>query len=115
LTTSSLSPSTDSASYQRTSSDNQIIIRIKDIGIGIDSEIFTKIFSKTGGTGLGLFISKAIMQAHGVILWAENGITPKNGNERRGDMFTFSMSLNKEQEQHSELLPQPDMRQIDHL
>ena len=97
--------SSDSASYQRTSSDNQIIIRIKDTSIGIDAEIFTKIFSKTRGTGAGVFISKAIKQALDVIIWAENGKTPKNANERRRDIFTFSMPLNKEQEQHSGLLP----------
>ena len=116
MTTSSPSPpSPDSASYQRTSSDNQIIIRIKDIGSGIDAEIFTKIFPETGGTGLGVFISEAIKQARGVIIWAENGRTSNNGNERRKDIFTFSMPLSKEQEQHSGLLPQHDMRQIDHL
>lgn len=113
MTTSS-PPSPDSASYQRTSSDNQTIIRIKDIGIGI-AEIFTRIFPKTRGTGLGVFISEAIKQAHGVIIWAENGRTSNNGNERRKDIFTFSMPLSKEQEQHSGLLPQPDMRQIDHI
>ncbi|MBV9175934.1 MAG: hypothetical protein JO297_02730 [Nitrososphaeraceae archaeon] len=109
------SSSPDSASYQRTSSDNQIIIRIKEIGIGIDAEIFTVIFSKTGGTGLGLFISKATMHAQGVIIWAENGKTSNNGNERRGDIFTFIMPLNKEQKQHLGLFPQPDIRQVDHL
>jgi signal transduction histidine kinase len=114
LTTSS-PPSPDSASYQRTSSDNQIVIRIKDIGIGIDAEIFTRIFSKRRGTGLGVFISKAIKQAHGIIIWLENGRMSNKGNERIRDIFTFSIPLNKEQEQHSGLLPQQDMRQFDHL
>lgn len=115
MTTPSPSPSPDSASYQRTCSDNQIVIRIKDIGIGIDAEIFTRIFSKRRGTGLGVFISKAIKQVHGIIILPENGRTSNNRNETIRDIFTFSMPLNKEQEQHSGLLPQQDMRQFDHL
>ena len=101
--------------------DNQIIVRIKDTGIGIDPEIFPRLFSKfvtkaeTGGTGLGLFICKAIIEAHGGRIWAENSSTSNNGNERRGAIFTFSMPLNKEQEQQSSLPPQQDMGQIDHL
>ncbi|HET7390466.1 MAG TPA: HAMP domain-containing sensor histidine kinase, partial [Nitrososphaeraceae archaeon] len=101
--------------------DNQIIVRIKDTGIGIDPEIFPRLFTKfvtkaeTGGTGLGLFISKAIIEAHGGRIWAENGSTSNNGNERRGAIFTFTMPLNKEQEQQSSLPPQQDMGQIDHL
>jgi two-component system, OmpR family, sensor histidine kinase VicK len=101
--------------------DNQIIVRIKDTGIGIDPEIFPRLFTKfvtkaeTGGTGLGLFISKAIIEAHGGRIWAENGSTSNNGNERRGAIFTFTMPLNKEQEQQSSLQPQQDMGQIDHL
>jgi signal transduction histidine kinase len=109
------SPSPDSPSYQRTCSDNQIVIRIEDIGIGIDAEIFTRIFSKTRDTGLGVFVSKAIKQAHGVIMWTENGRTSNNRNETIRDIFTFSMPLNKEQEQQSSLPPQQDMGQIDHL
>lgn len=101
--------------------DNQIIVRINDTGIGIDPEIFPRLFSKfvtkaeTGGTGLGLFISKAIIEAHGGRIWAENGSTSNNSNERRGAVFTFSTPLNKEQEQQSSLPPQQDIGQIDHL
>lgn len=47
-----------------------IIVRVKDTGTGIHSEILPRLFSKfvTGsemGTGLGLFISKNIVEAHG--------------------------------------------------
>lgn len=49
-----------------------VIVNIKDTGTGIDSEILPRLFTKfasksdTGGTGLGLFISKNIVEAHGV-------------------------------------------------
>ena len=53
-----------------------VIINIKDTGVGIDSQIFPKLFSKfmgtsdTRGSGLGLFISKSIVEAHGGRIWA---------------------------------------------
>jgi len=56
----------------------QVIVSIKDIGIGIDSEILSRLFTKfatksqTGGTGLGLYICKGIIKAHGGRIWAEN-------------------------------------------
>ena len=70
-----------------------IIISVKDTGIGIAPEIFPKLFTKfaskseIGGTGLGLYISKGIIEAHGGRIWAENnhcGI---------GATFTFILPL----------------------
>ncbi len=63
-------------------------ISITDTGSGIDSSIMPKLFSKFAtksnkGTGLGLYISKAIVDAHGGKIWAENN---KDG---RGAKFTF--------------------------
>src|SRR5918911_384053 len=57
--------------------DNQVVVSIKDSGQGIDSEISPRLFSKfttksETGTGLGLFISKSIIEAHGGRIWAEN-------------------------------------------
>jgi signal transduction histidine kinase len=57
--------------------DNSVIVSIKDTGIGIDQEIMPRLFSKFAsksfiGTGLGLFISKSIIEAHGGRIWAEN-------------------------------------------
>src|SRR2546422_965406 len=54
-----------------------ITIGVKDTGIGIDPEILPKLFSRFAaksfsGTGLGLFISKSIVEAHGGEIWAEN-------------------------------------------
>jgi two-component system, OmpR family, sensor histidine kinase VicK len=72
---------------------NQIvIISIKDTGTGIDPQIFPRLFSKFAtksetGTGLGLFICKGIVEAHGGKIWAEN-----NGNGK-GATFSFSLPV----------------------
>jgi signal transduction histidine kinase len=55
----------------------EVVVSIKDTGIGIDSEILPKLFSKFAsksyqGTGLGLFICKSIVESHGGKIWAEN-------------------------------------------
>src|SRR5918995_777969 len=54
----------------------EAVVSIRDAGIGIDSEIFPRLFSKFAsksfeGTGLGLFISRSIVEAHGGKIWAE--------------------------------------------
>ncbi|MFL6486704.1 MAG: ATP-binding protein [Nitrososphaera sp.] len=72
--------------------DNEILVKVKDSGTGIDEEIFPKLFEKFAsksekGTGLGLFISKNIIEAHGGRIWAEN-----NPNER-GATFGFTIRL----------------------
>lgn len=69
------------------------IVRIKDTGIGIDPEIMPRLFEKFAsksyqGTGLGLYICKNIVEAHGGRIWAEN-----NSGER-GATFSFSLPLN---------------------
>ena len=68
-------------------SDAQILVRIEDTGSGIDPEIVPKLFSKfttksLKGTGLGLYISKSIIEAHGGKIWAENNEnkSAKNNN-----------------------------------
>jgi signal transduction histidine kinase len=75
--------------------NNYALIRVKDTGEGIDQEIFPRLFSKftttskssNDGIGLGLFISKAIVEAHGGKIWAENN---SNG---KGSTFTFSLPI----------------------
>jgi signal transduction histidine kinase len=72
---------------------NFLIISVKDMGPGIDSEILSKLFTKFAsksdmGTGLGLFISKGIVEAHGGKIWAEN-------NPDRGATFSFSLPIYK--------------------
>jgi len=69
-----------------------IVIGVKDTGTGIDPEILPKLFSKFAaksfsGTGLGLFISKSIVEAHGGEIWAENNA----GGE--GTTLTFNLPI----------------------
>ncbi len=70
------------------------IVSVKDAGIGIDNEIFPKLFTKFitksfQGMGLGLFISKSIVEANGGRLWAENN------KDCKGATFSFSMPLDE--------------------
>lgn len=69
-----------------------IIVNIKDTGAGIDSEIMPQLFTKFAsksfqGTGLGLFISKSIIEAHGGKIWAENN------PDGKGATFYFTLPL----------------------
>ena len=55
----------------------EVIVKVKDTGSGIDPDIMSRLFTKFAtkshtGTGLGLFISKIIVEAHGGRMWAEN-------------------------------------------
>ena len=71
----------------------QAVVSVKDNGQGIDPSISPKLFTKfatkseIGGTGLGLFISKNIIEDHGGKIWAEN-----NTNDK-GATFYFSLPL----------------------
>jgi two-component system sensor histidine kinase VicK len=70
---------------------DEVIISIRDRGTGIDPDIKNKLFSKFAtksetGSGLGLFISKGIVEAHGGKIWAQNNTDGKGG-------ATFSFSL----------------------
>jgi two-component system, OmpR family, sensor histidine kinase VicK len=71
---------------------NQAVIEIKDKGKGIDADMIPRLFSKFAakshrGTGLGVFISKSIVDAHGGKIWGENN---KDG---QGGTFTFMLPL----------------------
>ena len=73
-----------------------VVVTIKDTGIGIDPEILPRLFTKfatksQAGTGLGLFICKSIIEAHGGKIWAEN-----NKNGEGGATFAFSLPLSKQ-------------------
>jgi signal transduction histidine kinase len=72
-----------------------VVVTIKDTGTGIDSEMLPRLFEKFAsksckGTGLGLFICKSIVEAHGGRIWAENNADGK------GATFTFSLPLQLE-------------------
>ena len=75
---------------EKTRNVNEWNIAVKDDGEGIDSEIMPRLFTKFAtksehGIGLGLYISKSIIEAHGGKIWAKNNI---NG---RGATFAFSL------------------------
>jgi signal transduction histidine kinase len=79
-------------------SDNEILVSIKDTGSGIDSEILSRLFTKFAtksetGTGLGLFISKSIIEAHGGKIWAHNNSDILSGGEKIGATFSFTLPL----------------------
>jgi signal transduction histidine kinase len=70
----------------------QVLVSIKDTGPGIPSILLQKLFSKfistaSSGTGLGLFVSKSIVKAHGGEIWAENNPD--------GEGATFSFRIPK--------------------
>ena len=72
--------------------ENEVIVKVEDSGSGIDREIFPNLFERfvsksEKGTGLGLFISKNIILAHGGRIWAENN------PDGIGAMFAFSLPI----------------------
>ena len=71
---------------------NTITLSVKDEGSGISPDIIPRLFSKFAtasekGTGLGLYISKKIVEAHGGKIWAENN---KDGE---GATFAFTIPM----------------------
>jgi signal transduction histidine kinase len=71
---------------------NSITVSVRDAGSGINPDIISRLFSKFAtssekGTGLGLYISKKIVEAHGGKIWAENN---KDG---KGATFAFTLPL----------------------
>ena len=81
---------TVSINIKKKENDSWVTVSIKDTGSGIDPDImprlFTKFTSKSDrGTGLGLFICKSIIEAHGGKIWAENNVDGKGA--------TFSITL----------------------
>jgi signal transduction histidine kinase len=87
---------------------NIIIVSVKDSGEGIDPEILPKLFTKFAtnsekGTGLGLFICKSIVEAHGGTVWTQSNNT--GGERRTGATFSFSLpitdkSMNQQKQKH---------------
>jgi two-component system, OmpR family, sensor histidine kinase VicK len=78
------------------SSTRPVIVSVKDSGAGTDPEILPRLFTKFAtksekGTGLGLFISKSIIECHDGSIWAENN------PDGKGAMFVFSLPLSTNQ------------------
>lgn len=90
-----------SITVEAQNSDGKAVVSVRDTGNGIDPELYPKLFSKfatkspTGGTGLGLFISKSIIEAHGGKIWVENN---PSGNGL-GTVFRFTLPLNEVERQ----------------
>src|SRR5215213_9282577 len=79
----------------------EVVVSIKDTGTGIDPELMPRLFTKFAtksyhGTGLGLFISKSIIEAHDGKMWAENNNDNNNSNSDRkhkGATFYFTLPV----------------------
>jgi two-component system sensor histidine kinase VicK len=82
------------------SRNNMLIVSIQDTGIGINPRIKDQLFEKFAtksnqGTGLGLYLSKKIVEAHGGKIWVEE-LTPNDNNNNNtqsqlGTKFRFSI------------------------
>jgi signal transduction histidine kinase len=80
----------------------EVIVMVKDTGSGIAAHILPRLFSKfttdsSEGIGLGLYISKSIVEAHGGRIWAENNTNNDdnilNGHDGGGATFAFSLPM----------------------
>jgi signal transduction histidine kinase len=74
--------------------NSHVVISVKDTGQGIHREILPNLFTKfatksVAGTGLGLFISKGIVEAHGGRIWGENN------SDGKGATFSFSLPMKR--------------------
>ena len=75
-----------------TNNDRHMVLLIKDTGTGIPADTLPRLFTKFGtesttGTGLGLFISKGIVEAHGGMIWGENN------EDGKGATFGFTLPI----------------------
>lgn len=80
-------------SMNRDDTSEEIVVMVSDNGTGIDKSINERLFTKfattsDGGTGLGLYISKNLVEAHGGRIWAYN-----NANAP-GATFCFTLPFN---------------------
>jgi signal transduction histidine kinase len=80
---------------KKESKEEEVIVSVKDTGEGISKDILLKMFSKfttsdsSTGTGLGLYICKNIVEAHGGRIWAENNL------DEEGAIFSFTLPIAK--------------------
>src|SRR5919112_1188578 len=84
--------------------DGHILVSVKDTGTGIDPEMSSQLFSKFAtksyqGTGLGLFISKGIIEAHGGKIWVVNNNDDNNSiaDGKKGSTFYFTLPISNQQ------------------
>ncbi len=81
--------------------NDEVQISVRDTGIGIPAEHLSHIFDRFyrvdksrsrqagGGSGIGLTIARALVEAHGGRIWAESE------GERQGSNFTFTLPISK--------------------
>ena len=91
-----------SVNVERDDTAQQIIVSVSDTGQGIDPEIMPRLFTKFAtksivGTGLGLYISKRIIEAHGGKMWAENN------SDGIGATFSFTLPLGVELKRNGQI------------
>jgi signal transduction histidine kinase len=80
--------------------NEHVEVSVKDPGKGIDSDIFPNLFEKfttksEKGTGLGLYIAKSFVEAHGGKIWGQNN------PEGKGATFTFTLPMAKKEKAES--------------
>ena len=87
----------DAITITATADEKEIIVHVKDNGIGIPAEDLESIFSRyyqasnksersAMGSGLGLHIAKKIVEGHGGRIWAES-------EDGQGSIFSFSVPI----------------------
>ena len=79
---------------EQSNDKSQLTVKVTDTGIGIDPALLLRLFTKFAtksdkGTGLGLYISKSIVETHGGKIWAENN------SDGKGSTFTFTLPMQK--------------------
>jgi signal transduction histidine kinase len=78
--------------------EEQVVISVKDTGEGISKEVLPRLFSKfttsdsKTGTGLGLYICKNIVEAHG------GRISAENNSDDKGATFIFTLPINEKRD-----------------
>jgi two-component system, OmpR family, sensor histidine kinase VicK len=77
---------------EQSNDKSELTVKVTDTGLGIDNALLLRLFTKFAtksdkGTGLGLYISKSIVEAHGGKIWAENN------RDGKGATFTFTVPI----------------------
>ncbi len=96
------SPEGGTVSFQVAESNDEIVVSVRDQGVGIPKDNINRIFErfyrvdkartrKLGGTGLGLAIAKEMVVAHGGRIWAES-------EEGVGTTIFFTLPINVNQD-----------------
>jgi signal transduction histidine kinase len=91
-----------SSDFDSTRNNNKmIIVSILDQGTGIDLDVKDKLFDKfitksQKGVGLGLYISRRILEAHGGRIWIDETNSNSNNKYKIGAKFTFTLPLSQQ-------------------